>query len=174
MAQEFVVFDTETSGFGCTAEILQAAIINPCGEIVLSTYIQPTTPIDECGEAFAVNRISNAMVENAPTFPQVYPALREALQGKTVVVYNADFDSEMLHFACFRHNLPSIEADWHCAMKQFARYVGEVGRYGTYKWHRLRDACVRLGVTDIPTHEGVADTLATLALVRVLSKMGDD
>lgn len=194
-SRPFVVFDCETSGTGAAAEILQVAVIDPCGEVLLSSLVKPVHAIDESGKAFAVNGISNAMVAHAPTFPALYPRLRHLLQAQTVVIYNAEFDTDMLEWACIRTRLPSIEADWHCAMKQFAKYVGDVtnrtdrtnrtaeshrsdmspmSHSPSYRWHKLRDACVRMGVETKGLHEGVADCLATLALVRVLAGLGEN
>lgn len=172
MKEGFVVFDCETTGIGRQAEIVQAAVIDHCGETLLCSYVRPTRPIDECSKAFAVNRISQEMVETAPTFPQVYLALSEVLSNKTVLIYNAAFDTEQLSFACLQHNLPQIEFYQECAMLAFAQYVGDPGKLGGYRWHRLRDACMMMGVSETPTHDGLADALATLALVRVLAGLG--
>ena len=39
--EDILVLDTETTGFGPSAEILQLSIVNGLGEIVMNEYFRP-------------------------------------------------------------------------------------------------------------------------------------
>ena len=63
--EDILVLDTETTGFGPSAEILQLSIVNGLGEIVMNEYFRPARAT--CWpSAEAVNHISPAMVADKP------------------------------------------------------------------------------------------------------------
>ncbi|MEG3904814.1 3'-5' exonuclease [Microcoleus sp. B4-C5] len=78
---DWVILDTETTGL-VRAEIVEIAIINHLGEMLLNTLIKPTVPIP--AEAAYLHGISDAMVADAPSFPEVYPRIVEVLKYKRV------------------------------------------------------------------------------------------
>jgi DNA polymerase-3 subunit epsilon len=83
--KDWAILDTETTGL-YDAEIVKIAIINYLGEILLDTLIKPSILIP--AEVTDIHGISDAMVADAPTFPEVYPT-DEALKDKrrcTIVV----------------------------------------------------------------------------------------
>ncbi|EHZ0494767.1 3'-5' exonuclease, partial [Salmonella enterica] len=60
-----------------------------------------------------------------------------------------------------------------CAMKLYAEYRGEPGRFNGYKWHKLVDAAAHEGVVvEDKAHRALADCKMTLGLVRALAKGG--
>ena len=63
--EDILVLDTETTGFGPSAEILQLSIVNGLGEIVMNEYFRPARATCWPG-AEAVNHISPAMVAGKP------------------------------------------------------------------------------------------------------------
>ncbi|NLG29381.1 MAG: WYL domain-containing protein [Chloroflexi bacterium] len=87
--------DVETTGlepsYGdriCEVAILRCA----CGE-TLERYEQLVNPLRPISPgAFAVNRISEAMLRDAPTFPQVAARVSALLDGAAVVGHNVAFD----------------------------------------------------------------------------------
>ncbi|MEG3909649.1 3'-5' exonuclease [Microcoleus sp. w2-18bC1] len=85
---DWVILDTETTGL-VRAEIVEIAIIDRLGEMLLNTFIKPSIPIP--AEVTEIHGISGAMVADAPTFPEVYPT-DAALKDKRVLIYNSAFD----------------------------------------------------------------------------------
>jgi DNA polymerase-3 subunit epsilon len=168
-ARDFVIVDTETSGIDGQAEVLQIVIVNAWGRVAFSSLIKPGKPIDECGEAFAVNGISNAMVEWMPYMSDLRHLLAGLIlsSGKPVIAYNAAFDQRMLaQSASSSFNL----RPWDCAMLRYAEFAGEPGRYGDYKWHQLQRACAGMGLPmDRNWHDAAADALATYELIEALA-----
>jgi DNA polymerase-3 subunit epsilon len=70
--EDWVILDTETTGI-VRAEIVEIAIINHLGETRLDTLIKPSIPIP--AEVTELHGISDAMVADAPTFPEAYPRI---------------------------------------------------------------------------------------------------
>ena len=166
----FVVLDTETTGLDSDAEILQIAIINQDGAVLLDSYVRPQEPIIEAGRAFAVNGITNAMVASAPSFADLYPQIAALLAGRTVVVYNVDFDRRMLAQACRRYDLPLIEANWNCAMVAYAEWHGAWSpyRHACY-WQPLDTARAEFDLGFDGSHGALGDCRATLGLIKALA-----
>lgn len=163
---EWVILDTETTGLDHSAEAVQIAVVAPSGATLIDTLVRPTGLIPP--EATAIHGITNAMVALAPPFTEIYPRLQEIVGGKTIVAYNAAFDSRILDQTCRRHRVQPLVARWECAMEQYARFVGQwSARTNSYTWQRLpRPAHARHR-----RHQAIDDCLATLEIIRTMAAL---
>jgi DNA polymerase-3 subunit epsilon len=163
---DFVVLDTETTGLEADAEIVQIAMINKTGEVLLDTYVKPTEPINELSGAFRVNGIKKRDVENAPTFAELVPKITELYRGKVLIIYNADYDTRLIvqSAKARKTDINLLETkEIIDAMVPYAAYVGEWSDYrGDYKWQKLPDG----------GHTALSDCQATLALIKRLASGG--
>lgn len=168
MEDDFIVFDTETTGLGNVDEIVSISIINPLGETVLTSLVKPVQPI--LNSEF--HGITNAMVGNAPTFPELYPKIQAAMNGRICLAYNYDFDSRMLRQCCTRHNLPAIQPHSSgCIMTMYARFYGDWNNQRRdYRWQKLAVAVEQLGL-EFPgdAHEAIADCRAALMVLKAMA-----
>lgn len=95
-----VFLDVETTGFAPSkCDIIEISAIKFESGMVpvsaFSTLCKPKHPIPE--EAAAVNHITDDMVEDAPTFSQVAPALTDFLKGCHLAGHNLDFDLRFIY-----------------------------------------------------------------------------
>lgn len=113
---DFVILDTETTGLEYTDEIIDIAIIDLDGQILLNTLVFTAQNISD--EALRVHGISygDLIKNNAPTWEELYPQIQEILKNKTVIAYNSDFDERMIHQTCHTYNLKNIETNYECLM----------------------------------------------------------
>ncbi|EBD2913100.1 3'-5' exonuclease [Salmonella enterica] len=174
---DYLFIDTETTGLGDDAEIVEICIIDSHGFIMLNTLIKPTKPIPD--EAIAIHGITNEMVAFAPAWTDICGAVEEIFRRFGFVIYNADFDLRLIRQTYTLNERPSEGAPWMlaahsvCAMKLYAEYRGEPGRFNGYKWHKLVDAAAHEGVVvEDKAHRALADCKMTLGLVRALAKGG--
>ena len=91
---QWVVFDTETTGLDGAAEICQIGLLSPHGEVLMDQLIKPDDPIP--AEASRIHGITNEMVKGAPRIWELEHEIRASMDGKLIVVYNAPFDERML------------------------------------------------------------------------------
>ena len=157
LSENVLLLDTETTGL-YDAEIVDIAIIDVHGNPVLNTLIKPKKPIPN--SASRIHRITDEMVLASPTFPEVYQAIKQAIEGRVILIYNSAFDTEILAYNCQLHGLPEIEYQSECLMLAYAEYVGEWSDYwGGYRWQKL----------PFGNHRALGDCQAAL---KVLRKMG--
>jgi DNA polymerase-3 subunit epsilon len=156
--KDWVILDTETTGL-YDAEIVEIAIINHLGEMLLDTLIKPLIPIP--AEVTEIHGISDAMVADAPTFPEVYPRIDAALNDKRVLIYNSAFDIKILNYCCRLHSLPILKLAKRseCLMEWVAQWAGNWSYY--YKDYRY-----------IPlngNHRALGDCTAAFELIKLMA-----
>jgi DNA polymerase-3 subunit epsilon len=162
--------DTETTGFGPDAEIVDVALVDSHGRPLVDTLVQPRQPIP--AEATAIHGIDDRMVSGAPAWSDVFPALTALVEpGRRVIVYNAAFDARVIDQLGLRHGLEPLNADWQCAMLRYAEFAGQWNRkYGNPKWHKLLDAAQRHGIATAQQHRALGDALLCRELVSVMGQ----
>ncbi len=170
--EEFLVLDTETTGLD-DGEIVQIAIVHSSGQTLLDTLVKPAKLIP--ADATRIHGITEDMVKNAPTWPELTENLKALLDGKNVVIYNAVYDRKMMHKSQERHGLDKIEwkeiATFHCAMEAFAEFYGDWNEYrGNYRWQKLVTAARHFGVKVENAHNALGDCLMTLGVVNAMLK----
>jgi DNA polymerase-3 subunit epsilon len=169
-APETVFLDTETTGLGAAAEIVDVAVISVHGEVLVDELVRPRRCIPP--EATRIHGIRDEDVAFAPHWEEVWPALCSALIDRLVVVYNVGFDRSMLERCCERAGLVAPQATWHCAMKAYAAYRQERARGKPgFRWHRLPDAAAAFGL--VPGgHRALADAEVCRRVVAAMAETG--
>jgi DNA polymerase-3 subunit epsilon len=125
---DWVILDTETTGL-YDAEIVEIAIVNHKGEPLLNTLIKPSIPIP--AEVTEIHGITDEMVADAPTFPEVYSRIVEVLENKRILIYNSEFDIKILNYCCHLHGLPilMLKKRSDCLMEWAAQWGGQWSYY---------------------------------------------
>lgn len=169
--------DTETTGLGDDAEIVEICIIDRNGVIMLNTLIKPTKDIP--AEATAIHGITNEMVKHAPTWRDVHGAVAALFCEYRFVIYNADYDTRLITQTAALYGLnddfcEALKIYSKCAMQLYAEYRGVPGKYSGYKWHKLVDAAAHEGVEiGGKAHRALADCQMTLGVVRSMAQWHD-
>ncbi|ATL88746.1 hypothetical protein SMALA_8600 (plasmid) [Streptomyces malaysiensis subsp. malaysiensis] len=100
---DVLVLDTETTGLHAEARIVEIAVLNSRGEVLLNTLLDPGEPVP--GDAADIHGITNETVAGAPTFSSIAVRLTELLDHKRVLIYNKWFDVERLRYELTLHYL---------------------------------------------------------------------
>jgi DNA polymerase III subunit epsilon len=158
-----IYLDTETTGFGPRAEIVDIAVVDAEGQVVLESLVQPTRRIP--ADATAIHGITDADVKNAPAWCDLYEDLVRVLAGRRIIVYNVIFDRQMVKQACERYDLAAPAADWECAMRKYAGFYGnwDSGKRW-YRFQKLERAVLAFGA-EPGGHRAAADAIACRAVV---------
>lgn len=159
----WVILDTETTGL-YDAEIVEIAVIHCTKETLLDTFIKPTISIP--AEAAEIHGITDEIVADAPTFPEVYPRIVEVLKDKQILIYNAEFDIKILNYCCHLHNLPilKLKKRSECLMEWAAQWGGDWSYYyKDYKYFPLPSG----------NHRALGDCLAAFELIKRMAADSD-
>lgn len=164
LSDHCAVLDVETTGLGECAQIIEIALVDSMGQVLFSSRVKPTVPIEP--GALAIHGISLDALADAPTWPHVLPEIRDIVANRPIVIFNEDFDSRMIIQTCRAFE---IDPGWwgivtvHCAMALAADAYGPTNRYGSIS---LNDAVAAAGVQwEGSAHSAVADCLATIGVV---------
>lgn len=167
---DFVVWDSETTDLD--GRFVEIAAIDANGKMLLDQRIRPGCLI--APGAYDVHGIRDEDLVSAPSFAEIYPALRDVLHGKHWVIYNVAFDTGVLrsevqtseyapHFA----RTPIKASEETCAMHLYAQWYGDYHDYHkSYTWQKLDDAARHFGIAvKAPAHSALGDCLRTLGLL---------
>jgi len=158
VSRAFVIFDSETTGLSSPVDFVEIAVVGPRGETLFDSLLKPSCRIEP--GARAVHGHSAKSLSGAPRFIEVYPDLLEVLYGKRVIVFNASYDRRVWDTVVrnlgARGALAGGIPRWECAMRQYARFVGEPAKRGRgYRPQKLPGG----------DHTALGDALATLRLI---------
>lgn len=153
--EKAVILDTETTGL--QGRIVDIAIIGIDGAALLSTLVNPEIPIP--AGASNIHGITDEMVADAPTFAAVYPEIKRIVEGASrVIIYNADFDTGILNWECYRYGV-ALDFKTECAMLQYAAWYGEWNDYHrSFRWQKLNGG-----------HRALGDCEATLERIKAMA-----
>lgn len=104
--QVFVAFDTETTGLGVSARLVEIGAVRFAGTVVLATFqrlVAPGVPVTP--GARAVHGLSDADVAGQPPAEIVLPAFFAFVGDAPLLAHNAPFDLGVLGRECSRLGL---------------------------------------------------------------------
>ena len=159
-----VFLDTETTGLDSGAEIIEISVADQDGGILVDTLVKPIRPI--LADAIRIHGITNELVKTAPAWPKVWPMVSQAIAGRYIGIYNADFDLRMLKQSHLFHgivgNVPASRV--FDVMKLYADYIG------SSRWVTLEVAGRQCGIPIPNSHRARDDTLLLRALLMHLAE----
>lgn len=158
---DFTVIDFETTGLSPdrgdrACEI--AAIRVRGGAIVgeFSSLIDPRRPVS--AGAYAVNRISPAMLANAPVFDEIAGDVVRMIEGSVLVAYNAPFDMSFLRHEFNLAGHPPVNNHVVDVLPLARKLLPGLGRYAQDNVARVA------GVASGVRHRALDDTMITAKL----------
>lgn len=173
LSENCLILDTETTGLGINDQVIEIGICDKWGTVHIDQRVCPSVPIDPNAEA--VHGITMAELESCPKWPDIIDSIRTLLVGKTVVIFNSDFDISMLRRTCKAFDVDDSWLDTlnvRCAMNLAVKAFGATNRYGTIS---LANATFEAGVSWAgEAHSAKVDALATLELITALYRCYQD
>ena len=163
-----VYLDTETTGLDARDEIIEICVLDHDGSVLVDSLVKPKGRIPI--SATLIHGITDDMVRDAPSWPEIWPIVQIALAGKHVAIYNADFDIRMLKQSLYRYRIPWLPGDWSwfCVMLLYADFRGDRGRRrGEFRWYSLEQAVYQCRIHDVMqlAHRARADAYAARAVL---------
>lgn len=169
---DLVIWDTETTGLD-GAMIITLGAVDRDGNTLLDLRINPQTEIEE--GASNIHGIRNIDLVGCPTWPEVYPAVVDALGNRPWAIYNANFDGARLvtSLDCYALSYQPFKRtrdELYCVMLGFAEFYGDWhDYYNNYRWQRLSFAAEHCGLGEFEAHSALADAIAALGVLRYMA-----
>jgi DNA polymerase-3 subunit epsilon len=166
-----VYLDVETTGTGELDEIIEMAIVDYDGSILVDSFIRPIGKISP--DAYSIHGISAESLKDAPTWVEVWPQVKYALQKRVIGTYNADFDIRMMEQS---HQISGMDwyppySDYFCIMKLYAQFYGEWNPSARdYRWQKLDVARWQTNINIPNSHRAKDDTLLARALLHYMAE----
>lgn len=163
----YISFDVETPNrFNNRMSAIGITIIED-GIITRKLYslINPETSFDYFNTQ--LTGISEEMVQNKPTFPQIWDKIEPLMNNSVLVAHNTPFDMSVLKF-CLQ--------DYGIAWKTHAPYLCtvQIGRRVLPKIsHRLNSMCDYYGI-ELDHHHAGSDSLACAKILLKYIESGTD
>ena len=159
---DVLILDTETTGRGERAEIIEIAIIDTTGKERFQSLCKPEKPIPI--PAMRVHKITDRMVEDAKTWSDVHGTVKKLFKlAEYVLAWNAGFDERMLRQTTSR-----------CGLKWKSKYKLHdlLSDYRALRPDRLgyslQEACGHEGVPrdESKAHRALPDCYSVLEVMR--------
>lgn len=163
----YIAFDVETPNrFNNRMSAIGITIIED-GMIIRKLYslINPETNFDDFNTQ--LTGINAEMVQNKPTFPQIWNKIEPLMSDSVLVAHNAQFDMHVLK-CCLR--------DYGIAWKKHAPYLCtvQIGRRILPKMsHKLNAMCNYYGI-ELDHHHAGSDSLACAKILLKYIESGTD
>ena len=147
------------------------------GNVLVDSLVNPGIPIP--ADASAIHGISDADVADRPSFSDLWPLVWDAVRSADcVLIYNASYDCRLLRQSLEGHEAALAQAGQltcGCIMELYAQFYGQYSEYhGSYTWQKLVNAVGQCGLhMDGTAHRALADTRASLAVLKYLASMAD-
>lgn len=155
------VIDTETTGLGETAEVVEVAVVRGDGRVLLNTRVRPEGRRSMPAKALEVHGISMKDLKDSPTWRDVYPDLVKAMADVKVFAFNSAFDQRLVRQTCERYgvSVDALPRKWVCIMLMAAQFDGVWNeRTAEYRYPKLRG-----------DHSALGDAMAAMALLKSMT-----
>ena len=158
-AIEYVVIDTETTGFHAESRIIELAmvVVTSEGKITenFSTFLRGDGTVGY-PMAARVHGIKTHQVASAPTFKEIFPTYSEFIEDRIPVAHNASFDRARINYELKLIRKKQLET-MACTLS-----LGIELGYGKLK---LSEAARQFGIETGQAHRSLGDAKATADLL---------
>lgn len=106
---EYLLFDTETTGLNEDDEIIEMGAVSLRGEVLISNRFCPTKEVSP--GAMKCNHLSKEILKDEPCFKDKWPELLKIFEGKKIIAHNGDFDKRILGQTLRRYGFEDISEE---------------------------------------------------------------
>jgi DNA polymerase III subunit epsilon len=169
----YVAIDTETTGFGPQARILEVAAVTFENGVPVHEFSSLCCPQDvdwahpRVQEALSINKITFEDLQGKPTFGDIIADLMVELAHAVWVAHNYDFDSTQIQQEFVRAGREFIPPELGLCTCRLAAFVSPMAQ-----GNKLYQVAARYGVLQESAHRAVVDAKVCGGLLDRMMKQG--
>ena len=167
LPDDFVILDTETTGFAGTDEVVELGITDLQGNEIYHSFFHPERPMGY--GAAKVTGISAAALSKEPYFKNEWDKIKAIINNRQIMAFNTKFDKRLMIQTAQRYQLDGAEL-------MFANCLDALDIVKKYHGSSLKlcEACKKVGITDEQKHRATYDCLWVALLLDKLSKLNEN
>lgn len=154
--ENYVILDTETTGFSEDDRIIEIGITDIDGNVLLDTLVYTDVEINP--NASKVNGIYNDDLIGKPTIEELSDKIEKIIENKIVLIYNEKFDVRMLRQSGYNKPFKS-----DCLMEAYMDYIGST------RWVKLAVAMSNHGIDIEQNHRASDDCICCAKLIEKIA-----
>lgn len=158
--------DSETTGLGNDAEIVDICIIDWDGKTLINSLVRPNKRIP--ADATAIHGITNNMVKNAPIWKNIWNQVQKVLANRILGIYNEEYDLRLMKQSCLINDLswsPPYSNSF-CIMKLYATFYGVWNdHHNNFTFQSLKNAGKQCSIDFVFAHRASDDTFLSRAVL---------
>lgn len=158
------IIDTETTGLDSQDEVVEIGVIDKTGKILFEAVVKPKIYMSL--GASRVNGFTDDMLKDCPDISEVADEFFKAIEGKELIMYNAEFDFNKINYSLCRHDVKKrVSSDViHCAMLAYMDFIDSPD------FVSLKSASSGLEGCEIQSHRAVDDCRMTLKVIKKIAE----
>lgn len=157
---QYIILDTETTGLEYDDVVIEIAAIDLSGTELINTRVLPDCEFSISRSASQIHGITKKQLQDAPTFRAVMQQLITIAADKTILIYNAEYDTRLLSQTARKEGWSIDLENTSCVMLPYAEYIGEWSDYhGNYRFQKLPGG----------DHTAIGDCRATLKVIHKMA-----
>lgn len=164
-----VYLDTETTGLSQQDEIVEIAVLDHDGSLLVDKLVKPSKNIP--AEATQIHHITDDMVVSARKWPILWTEIRPILSNRLIAIYNAEFDLRMMRQSYEIYRLSWKEKfDTLDVLDLYARFYGQWDSYRrNYRYQSLANAGKQCKINLPNSHRAKDDVMLTRAVLHYIA-----
>jgi DNA polymerase III subunit epsilon len=157
---QYVILDTETTGLNKNDVVIQISIIDLHGNELLNSLVRPMKRKRMSAESSGIHGITMADLISAPTLGEIKPEIDKITAGKTVLIYNAEFDERLIEQTARQDKCFSPHFKTTCVMKYYSFFIQQWSDYHCdWSYQKLPSG----------DHSAIGDCRATLKAINEMA-----
>jgi len=152
---QYVIFDTETTGLKESDVIIHFAVMDLEGNMLIDSFVKPMSKRRISADAQYINGITMKQLKGAPLFEDIVSEFIPIANSKKLLVYNADFHARMFDQTYYNEGVTGEPITLNCL---------------DVKDHYVKFSGISNAALPGRRNTGIGDCLATLAVIQKMAK----
>ena len=169
--RKYLVLSTKANGIDPSAELVELAITDHDGHVLFNSLIKPEQALHS--GALHRHRITNSMLDTAPSWPVVWPAVEAMIKDDICVMWHAEFHLRLMLQTMQRYQLEVPDRfgteGFFCAMRDYHLWQGS-DEYGAKQIFPLSHALEREKLMALQQPSALGDCMGIVSLTNHIER----